>query len=162
MIKLTAIALSITLSILLLSSSYWFENEQLKIEKINKKHLEDIRKLKKIAQINNWLDKVVKPMLKVTPDSVDLADENLVKYFDKHEKELKFEVAKYIYSDDVAKNLLLKYEVDRKKLNKLKKLMRLKYREGFLQFQELNMDKKVIKGTILLVQPFNGEHNVSK
>jgi hypothetical protein len=44
MIKLIGITLSIMLSIIMFSSSAWFEKEQLKIEKINKAHLKNIEK----------------------------------------------------------------------------------------------------------------------
>jgi type I site-specific restriction endonuclease len=144
------------------SSSAWFEKEQLKIEKINKAHLKNIEKLKKIAQINSWLDTIVKPKLKITPNSENLADENLVRYFDLHSKNLNLEVSKYIYSDAVAKHLLVNYEISRFELEKLEKLISLHYTEGFLQFREFDVDKKIVKGTIQFVQPFNGDKNESK
>ncbi len=162
MIKLIAITFSIILSVIMVASVSWFEKEQEKIERINKNHLKDIQKLKKISQINSWLDSIVKPKLKITPANEDLADDNLVRYFDTHSKELNLQVSRYIYADDVAKHMIVTYEVKRSKLQELKKLMNLYFKEGFLQFRELHVDEKTVKGTIELVQPFNGENNVSK
>ncbi len=158
MIKIFTITLSTVLMVLMLASISWFEQEQEKVETINKKHREDIRKLKKIAQINAWLDSI---RFKTLSESENEAEYHLVSYFDDNAKTYDFQVNRYIYKDNTAKNLDISYTIDRNNSKNLDALMSIHYKNGFLQFKKLEMDQKGIKGEIQLIQPYNGENNAS-
>ena len=162
MIKLIAITFSLTLSFLMLASISWFEKEQLKVESINKEHLVQIEKLRKIGKINTWLDNVVKPLLISLPKTQKEAESNLISYFDTHQQNYTLSVKQFIHKDDVAIYLLNDFSLDRSKLNILESFTNVHYPYGFLQFQEFSLNKKNLQGTLLLIQPFYGEDNVSK
>ncbi|MCW8822289.1 MAG: hypothetical protein OQK45_08670 [Sulfurovum sp.] len=161
MIKTFTIILSVVLVVLMIDSISWFEQEQEKIETINKKHIEDIEKLKKIKQINVWLDSIVKSKLKILSESEDEAEYHLVNYFDDNTEVYNFQVNRYMYNDNDAKNLNITYSVDRDNTSKLNTLMSILYKDGFLQFRKFEMNKKNIKGEIQLIQPYNGDNNAS-
>lgn len=161
MIKTFTITLTIVLMVLMIDSISWFEYEQEKIETINKKHIEDIEKLKKIKQINVWLDSIVKSKLKILSESEDEAEYHLVSYFDDNAEVYNFKVNRYMYSDNDTKNLNISYSVDRDNTAHLNTLISLLYKDGFLQFKKLEMDKNNIKGEIQLIQPYNGDNNAS-
>ena len=161
MIKTFTITLSIVLVVLMLGSISWFEQEQEKIETINKKHIDDIEKLKKITQINAWLDGIVRSKLKVLSEKEDEAEHHLVSYFDNNVEKYKFKVNRYMYNNNNAKNLDISYSVDRNDTGKLNTLMSILYKDGFLQFKKFGMNDKNIKGEIQLIQPYNGDNNAS-
>ncbi len=145
----------------------WFEEEELKIKTINQEHQEDITKLQKISQINAWLESTVIPMIKVQPNTLDEAEENLIQYFDTNFDQYNLLVHQYIYEDEVAKNMDLSYEINDNSIDTLTDFISIEYTSGFLQFRELTMDNKGLKGIIQLIQPYtksnlNGENNVSR
>lgn len=159
MIKTISITLSIVLIILMLSSISWFELEQEKIETINKKHIEDIEKLKKITQINIWLDSIVKTKIRTLSERE--SENKLVSYFDHNAALYNFQVKRYMYNDKNTKNLNVSFKVDRNNISNLNNLMSIQYIDGFLQFKKFEMNEKSIKGEIQLIQPYNGDNNAS-
>ena len=161
MIKVFAITLSIVLVVLMIDLISWFEQEQEQIETINKKHMEDIKKLKKIKQINVWLDSIVMSKLEILSESEDEAEYHLVSYFDDNAEVYNFQVNRYMYNDNDAKNLNISYNIDRNNTSNLNTLMSILYKDGFLQFKKFEMDEKNIKGEIQLIQPYNGDNNAS-
>ncbi|MFA6138210.1 MAG: hypothetical protein WC667_09000 [Sulfurimonas sp.] len=163
MIKIIIISINFALSILLIASISWFELEHLKIEKINKKRLEDIEKLTKISQINLWLESINKSMYyKMIEKDSDRADDNLIKFYDKHVEKYHLLIKQFIHEDDSSKNINMLYSVNRANLQDMYGLIGLEYDDGFLHFCELKMDKMAITGEIQLIQLYNGENNVSK
>ncbi|QOY53062.1 hypothetical protein [Candidatus Sulfurimonas baltica] len=160
-IKSLIITLSLTLSAMLFNSISWFESEQQKIIQINKEHIRDIRKLKKISQINTWLDDNIKPSIVSLPENDYLAEENLVSFFDSNAKNLNFKVNKYIYDQGVSKHLDVYYEIDRDNKAQLKALIEIQYQKGFIRFKELNVREKIITGEIQILQIYKGDNNES-
>ncbi len=161
MIKIALITAGFVLSVLLVAATQWFETETQKVERINKEHLAEIKRLKKIAQINKWLDKVVKPSLDALPQSEAQSESSLVAFYDKYAKEMNFKVSKYIYSDTNSHNLDIFFEIKRNDKRALEKLMTLKYKSGFLRFKNFTLKDDIVNGTLQLVQPFYGEENAS-
>ena len=161
MIKILTITLTIVLSVLMIASISWFELEQEKVDAINKKHVEDIQKLKKISQINIWLENIVKSKIQTLSAREDEVVSNLVRYFDDNAKAYNFQVNRYMYNDNNTKNIDIKYSVDRNETRHLNGLMSISYDDGFLQFKKFEMDQKHIRGEIQLIQPYNGDNNAS-
>jgi len=160
--KRTLIAtLSFVVTMLLVALVNWFEIESNNIDKINKKHLSEIERLNKIAKINTWLDTVIQPHIASLPTNKELADQNLVKYFDLYSKNLHFRVSHYIYGEENLRNLDIEFTVDRDQKKSILQLMQLQYTQGFLQFNNFEINKGKIKGELHLIQPFYGENNAS-
>ncbi len=153
--------ISFVLTMLLLALINWFEIESGNIDKINKKHLSEIERLNKIAKINTWLDTVIQPHIASLPTNKELADHNLVKYFDLYSKNLHFRVSHYIYGEDNLRNLDIEFTLQREQKKHVLQLMQLQYAQGFLQFNTLEVNKEKIKGELHLIQPFYGENNAS-
>jgi len=161
-IKIIIISINFALSMVLIASISWFEQENLKIENINKKQSEDILKLKKIGEINLWLDSIDKSMYKVIEKDSDRADENLLKFYGTHEKNYNLVIKRFIYEDSISKNMNMLYSVNRENLKDISGLVSLDYDSGFVQFRELNINKTTITGEIQLIQLYNGEYNAPK
>lgn len=161
MIKIVAITLSFVLSVLMLSLTTWFENESLKVQEINKQHQHEIKKLRQIAKINSWLDRVVKPSLAKVPTNLASTDDSLVDFFDQYSQTYNFRVSKYIHKDENSRNLDIKFNISRNAKRELKNLMTLKYNKGFLRFNYFELKDKKIMGEIEVVQPFYGDMNAS-
>jgi len=161
MIKIVITTIFLVVSVFLLALSSYFEQEQHAIEKINKKHIENIKKLDKIAQINTWLDTIIKSKLGTFSQNEDEAEYHLVTYFDRYVEKYHFQVNRYIYDKDDAKNLDISYEIKRNDTKALDALMSIEYENGFLQFNQLEMDSKSVKGSIRLIQPYSKDNNAS-
>ncbi len=161
MTRIAIITIAFVLSTLLIAVSQWFENETQKVVSINNEHLAEIKRLKKISQINEWLDTVVRPSLESLPKNETLSENSLVVFYDRYAKEMNFKVSKYIYNDTNSHNLDILFEVRRSEKDTLKKLMTLRYESGFLRFKNFEQKADVLNGTLQLVQPFYGEENAS-
>ena len=161
-IKLIAISFGFIFSVLFLALSEWFIQEETKVEQINKQHLEDIQRLKKISKINKWLEAVVKPSLDALPTDIKSSDASLVDFFDTYSHQFNFKVDKYIYKDVNTYNLNIGFIVPRNNKDILESLMKLKYKKGFLRFSNFQLDENKIKGEIQVVQPFYKDTNASR
>jgi len=160
-IKLVAISMGFVLSVLMIALVSWFETEEQKVEAINQQHLQEIKRLQKISKINKWLDKVVKPSLAKTPSDANRSDEPIVQFFDQYADEFHFQVQKYIYKDENTHNLNIEFELLRDEKKALEKLMTLKYKRGFLQFNHFKVRDEKVLGELQIVQPFYGDNNAS-
>jgi len=160
-LRIAIATVGFVVAILMFALATWFEQEEIKVQSINRQHLQEIKKLRKISKINGWLDKVVKPSLSATPTDANASDEPIVNFFDEYANEFNFQVDKYIYNDENTHNLNIKFSISRNELEKLEDLMKLKYKKGFLQFNDFQLKEKLIKGELQIVQPFYGESNAS-
>lgn len=161
MIKTISITFSIVLIVLLFSSISWFELEQQKVEEINRKHIEDIEKLKKISQINILLENIIKTKVQTLSEREAQAENHLVNYFDNNADLYNFQIKKYIYNAENTKNLNVSFKLDRNNASNLNNLISMQYIDGFLQFKKFEMNQKNINGEIQLIQPYNGDNNAS-
>ena len=161
MIKTISITLSMVLIVLMLSLISWFELEQQKVEEINKKHIEDIEKLKKISHINILLENIVKTKVQSLSEREAEAENNLVNYFDNNSELYDFKIKQYIYNDENTKNLNVSFKVDRNNESNLNNLISMQYKDGFIQFKKFEMTDKNVNGEIQLIQPYNGDNNAS-
>jgi len=159
--RLFMITLNITVSVILLCSISWFEDEEQKIISINKAHLKDINTLNKIKEINIFL-KQNKQLSTIKSETNLQADKQLVKFFDKYSKQYNFKIDRYITQDSVAKYLQIKYKLIQDNNNNFINLLMLDYKSGFLEFEKLDIRDNIIKGQIKLVQLYYGDSNVSK
>jgi hypothetical protein len=150
------------LSVLFYGLSIWFEQETYKVSKINKEHLVQIQRLKKIEKINKWLDKKIKPFIETLPKTQNMSDMQLVDFFDKHSTQLDFEVSRYIYKEDLTYKMDINFNVPRNDKQKLTYLMELKYKYGYLQFKTLKTFDKYVKGSLEIIQPIKSDINESK
>ncbi|MDO8453567.1 MAG: hypothetical protein Q7S59_03230 [Sulfurimonas sp.] len=163
MIKIIIISINFVLAILLMASISWFEQEHLKIEKINKKRLEDIEKLKKISQINLWIESVNQSMYyKMIEKDADKADDNLIKFYDGHVENYNLVIKRFIHEDESSKNMNMLYSVNRNNFKDVVGLIGLECDGGFLHFCELKMDKTTITGEIQMIHLYHGGNNVFK
>lgn len=155
------ISFNLVLCVLMIAMISWFEQEELKIEAINKEYYKSIYKLEKISQINLWLNEVIETVKERQKNSLE-TDESLIDFFDKNKDAYNLLVSKYIYKDEVAKNLDLSYSVSAGNKEKLADFIVIENRDGFLQFRELKMDGKSLSGKIQVIHPHNGDKNVSE
>ena len=152
--KISFIVINVILAIFLYFLNIWYEQQDIKIQKINKKYISDTRKLKEIKKIDNWLNENVKYNLIKIPKNSENADIKLIHFFDVHAKEYSFQVEKFIYKDEMAHFLNIKYSISRENYNNLLKFMRQEYKGGYLFIKSLKMEKAILKGELIVVQPY--------
>ncbi|MBT5934273.1 hypothetical protein [Sulfurimonas sp.] len=156
------ITINFAILVLLLTLIDWFEIEQLKVEAINRQYKKNIKKMEKVSQINKWINNDIFPIIKTKQNSSQNSDENLITFFDDNVNKYNFIVSRYIYSENISKNIDLSYSLNRGDKDQLANFVNMKFKNGFLEFRELKMDESSLKGTIKVVQQYNGESNVSK
>ncbi len=161
MSRIALASLLLTLSVLAYGLGEWFAEETRQIASINQKHLREIEKLKKIAHINKWLQKYVKPSLEHLPQSEENSDKALVAFFDRHAKTFHFTVERFLYTEQDTHNMDISFELMRNERKKLQNLVMLRYPKGFLDFTGFNIDKEKITGTLKVIQPYFKDANVS-
>ena len=118
--------------------------------------------MEKVSQINKWINNDIFPIIKTKQNSSQNSDENLITFFDDNVNKYNFIVSRYIYSENISKNIDLSYSLNRGDKDQLANFVNMKFKNGFLEFRELKMDESSLKGTIKVVQQYNGESNVSK
>jgi len=155
------ITLNLTLSVLMVGLISWFENEEVKIETLNKAHKEETSRLQKISQINSWLEDSIYPIIKIQPSSFEDGTLNIVRFYDDNAHNYNLLVDKYFYKEDISQNIDFSYKIDTYDIKNIRELISLEYKGGFLQFLEFKMDQKNISGKIQLIQPYNGENNAT-
>lgn len=139
-----------------------FENEQKRVESINKEHLQNTQKIAEIAGINDYIEKSIKPILKEKHNSAEEGVENLALFFDANSKKLNLSIDKYIYDTEISKNMTLSYKIMRQDKSSIDNLLSTNYKSGFLGLSEFKMDKNSLIGKIELIQPYKKDVNVSK
>lgn len=159
MIKISFIAINVVLAIFLYFLNIWYGQEDIKIQNINKKYVRDTRKLQEIKKIDKWLHENVKQNLRTIPKSSEIADMKLIRFFDTHAKEYSFQVEKFIYKDETAHFLNIKYSISRDNYKRLLKFMNQEYKGGYLFIKSFNLEKAIVKGELIVVQPYPSKKN---
>jgi len=154
MIKIMFITINITLAIFLYFLNIWYNQEDIQIQKINKKYVRNIRKIKEIEKIDTWLRKEVQQNLIKIPKDSQKADLELIAFFDRYAKKYTFQVVKFIYKDKYAHFLNIKYSLPRENYKYLVQFMQQKYKGGYKILQNLAVDKATLQGELILVQPY--------
>ncbi len=154
MMKITLIAINIALAIFLYFLNTWYEQEDIQIQKINKKYVTNTRKLKEIEKIDKWLSAKVKQNLTIIPKDSQNADLKLIAFFDTYAKKYTFQVEKFIYNDERAHFLNIKYSLPRENYKYLVQFMQQKYKGGYKILQNFAVDKATLQGELILVQPY--------
>lgn len=134
----------------------WFDEQETKIEALNKKHEQEILKIKKVTQVNGWLKGSLAPMAVSQQASLEDGALNLVRFYDDYTQKYNIKLEKYFYEDGVMQKMDLAYKVDANDSKTLKELTKMDYPHGFLQFTELKSNQDSITGKIQLIQPHNG------
>ena len=154
MIKTVFSTVSIILVIFFYFLNIWYEQQNLKIEKLNSEYKSEIKKIKEIQQINSWLCQSVKQDLKKIPRSAEDADANLIHFFDMYAKIYSFKVDKFIYEDDKAHSINLQYQIPRDNYKKLLQFMNQEYHNGYFFIKSFTFDKAVLQGELIVIQPY--------
>ncbi len=154
MIKIILIIANVILMLFLYFLNQWYENEDSKIIAINKKYITNTRKLKEIEQIDKWLAEKVKPNLVQIPSNSEVADLHLIHFFDKYANNYNFSVEKFIYNDEYARFLNIKFSFSRKNYTKLVNFMKLQYKGGYKIIDHFKLDKNILEGELIVIQPF--------
>jgi len=161
MVRILFVGFLLIVSVFLYALSTWFDNETVKVHKINRQHTVEIRRLHKITKINNWLDTYVKPYLAKIPTDANQSDDPIINFFDKYATDFQFQVDRYIYKEKDTHNLKVNFVLALKNKPYLEELMKLQYPQGFLQFTNFQMKDHILRGDLLIVQPYYGENNAS-
>jgi len=152
--KISFIVVNTVLAIFLYFLSIWYEQQDIQIQQINKKYISDTRKLKEVKKIDDWLNENVKSTLMQIPKSAQTADIDLIHFFDTYAKEYSFQVEKFVYKDETAHFLDIKYSISRDNYNKLLKFMKQKYQGGYLFIKSFTIEKTLLNGELTVVQPY--------
>jgi len=160
--KISIIAANKALAIFLYFLTLWYEQQDIQIQQINKKYRSDIRKLKEVKKVDDWLNKNVKQNLKKIPNSSEIADIQLINFFDTHAKEYSFQVEKFIYKDEKAHFLNIKYVISRDNYKSLLKFMQQEYKGGYLFIKSFNIEEAIVKGELVVVQPYPSKNKKTK
>lgn len=158
------VTINLTLSVLMAGAISWFEQEEIKIENINKKHLSEIKRLEKIPHINDWIESSILPKVKLLPSNLEEGTLNIVRFYDTNAYNYNMIVDRYFYKEDISENIDFTYSVKRDDTAMLRGIFEIDYIDGFLQFLELKTSQKNISGKIEIVQLYSeGSHaNLSK
>ena len=159
--KLLIISAAFALSILMVAASNWFEEQTKVVESINRQHLHEIERLKKIAKINKWLRSTITPFIESLPKDANASDVTLVKFFDRYADRFDFRVKNYIYKDKYSHNLDVMFKIPRYDKKNLQELMLLRYPTGYLQYNTFELKEESVIGKLRIVQPLYGDFNVS-
>lgn len=154
MIKIIFSTVSIILVIFFYFLNIWYEQQNLKIEKLNREYKSEIKKIKEIQQINSWLRQSVKQDLKKIPRSAEDADANLIHFFDMYAKTYSFKVDKFIYEDEKAHYINLQYQIPRDNYKKLLQFMNQEYHNGYFFIKSFTIDQTVLQGELIVIQPY--------
>jgi len=160
----TSIIVTFLLLIFVLSTAFetWLEKQNQKIDALNQQYAKDIKKLHTIAQINSFLESEIAPFIvDWQNNSIDI-DTKLIDFVSKNQNKYNLLIEKFIYEDDLAKNIDLSYVIERDKKELLNDFLGTEYRDGFLQFRELKLNAKELSGKIQVVQPYSIENKLSQ
>ena len=102
-----------------------FEDEQKRVESINKEHLQNIQKIAEIERINDYIEKSIKPILKEKHNSAQEGVKNLALFFDINSQKFNLAIDKYIYDSEISKNMTLSYKIMRQDKDKIDSLLRV-------------------------------------
>ncbi len=157
--KIVIATIFISLSVIMVASTFWFENDMQRIENINKIHIRDIKKLQEVSHINKWIESHVVPIYRNIPKDSQKAQDLLVDFFDEYSQDLNLRIVKFIYKDNRSYNMDISFSVKKDDTHKLQELLHLKYKTGFIEFTKLRDEGEKIVGDFKLIQPYFGSKN---
>lgn len=160
--KLAVITLNLLLVAFLVALVEWLETEEANIESITSEYEQTTQKLEAIAQTSKWLDAIIVHNNQESQNA-GLSDENLIAFFDTYKEEYALSLQKYIYVQESVKKMDFSYKVALDRSGSIKDFMDVGYEGGYVQFQELLLQKDALVGKLSIVQPqAKGENNASK
>lgn len=118
---------------------------------------QDIQKLQKITQINSWLKSDIIPNMEIKNSTSQEVDENFIKFFDENRDRYNLIIKRYIYTDEMSKNMDLSYTFSTSSRDIFDDFIHLKVMDGFVQFRELTIDNGAISGKFQIAQPYYGD-----
>lgn len=163
MIKIIIISFLMILAVLFSSLSAWYLKQDQKLQAINNEHLSEIRKVRKMKEINFWLESKVDPFLSSLPQDTVSSEKNIVIFYDKYSNQFSFKISQYLYADELTQNIDIQFSCAKANKKLLTNLMLLKYPTGYIQFKELKTFGKNVQGVLQVVQPVSnkGDDNAS-
>lgn len=154
MLKIILIFVNLAISVLLLSLISWFKVKENQIKPVTFSYETDIEKLKNIPELNAFIEKYVRPALKIQPKTSEEADLKLINFFNTYAKRYDFVIEKYVSSDKIAHYLQINYRLQRSDKKNLNQFMGNSFKSGFIQFKKFEVKGTTLYGTIQLVQPY--------
>lgn len=160
--KIALITFNLLLVAFLVALVEWLEIEEAKIDSITSEYKQTTQKLEAIAQTSKWLDTTIVHNNQERQNAA-LSDENLIAFFDAYKEEYALLLQKYIYVQENVKKMDFSYKVALDRSGSIKDLMDISYEGGYVQFQEMLLQKEALVGKLSIVQPqAKGENNASK
>ncbi|WP_456323770.1 hypothetical protein [Hydrogenimonas sp.] len=138
---------------LFLPLSAWLDDKSLEIQKINRRHLIDIRKLKKIKEINAFLEKEIFPDMEKI-GSADTYDLQMLKYFDTYREPFGLKLERFIYFDKENAQMDYRFETPRQHKKRLYRLLNHKFENGMIGFFTFGVNEKSVEGKLRLYRLF--------
>jgi len=145
---------NIILAVFLYFLTLWYKQESVAMNETNKNYIRNTKKLQDIKKIDQWLQSKVKKHFVKIPENLQKADLKLIAFFDAYAKEYNFEVEKFIYKDEYAHFLDIKYSLSRGDYKNLMQFMQQQYQNGYILFKKFLIDKDTVKGELQVVQPY--------
>ena len=162
MIKILIVSFNFALSVLIVTLIFFFDEDRNKVELMNKECEENIIKLQKIAQINLWISSDITPEYMAKESNFNNTGENFIDFYQENQNNYNLIVDKYIYNDDISKNIDLLFAIDTNNKSKLINFIHLEYKYGFVQFRKFKLDNQGINGQFQLIELRDGQSNESK
>lgn len=154
--KILFVLVSLLLSVSIYFFSIWLDKSIFALNRANEKYINNIRKAKKIQDIDIWLREKVSSKLKQVPVKTKDAELNLINFFDKYSDIFNLKVKKYIYNEGLAKHLGVTFDLPRNNKKKLEQFFTTTFPNGYISYKTLDIGKDVT-GYIDIIQPVNEE-----
>ena len=161
-VKTLFITTILLFSVYFYALSSWFDNQSQIVHKISQEYKQEVKKLQKVAVINDWLEEKIIPFLATLPKTQNATDKKLIDFYDRYANSLNFEITKYLYHDEGTYKMKLYYAIPSNDIENIQKLFHLEYPTGYVFFNSLEKSRGEIKGELTVVQPILGDLNVSQ
>jgi len=148
--------------VLSMAFAAWLEEQNQNIDTLNRQYVKDIEKLRTIAQINSFIESEITPFMVDEQNNSTEMDKKLIYFASENQNRYNLLVEKFIYEDELAKNIDLSFAIERDRKDFLNDFLSTKYKDGFLQFRELKLNAKELSGRLQVIQPFSTEYKSSQ
>jgi len=101
--------------VLSMAFAAWLEEQSQNIDTLNRQYVKDIEKLRAIAQINSFIESEITPFMVDEQNNSTEMDKKLIYFASENQNRYKLLVEKFIYEDELAKNIDLSCNRERQK-----------------------------------------------
>ena len=156
------ITFALLIFVLSMAFATWLEEQNQKIDALNRQYATDIEKLRTIAQINSFIESEIAPFIADEQNNSTEMDKKLIDFASENQNRYNLLVEKFIYEGDSTKNIDFSYKIERDKKDLLNDFLGIEHKDGFLQFRELKLNTNVLSGVIQVVQPYGVQNGLSQ